>query len=209
MDRGDAIDTVVFDFGGVLVDWDPRYLYHKMFSTSAEMEGFLDSVCTLDWNLQMDAGRPFAEAITELSEVHPEYAAQIAAFHDRWSEMLGDTIPGMFDIVASLRARGFRTFGLTNWSAETFPIALERYPELTTSFDGVVVSGHEGVAKPDPALFRILIDRYDVVPERSLYIDDNAANVVTADELRFHPHVFTGIDRLRAALAPLTEPAPR
>lgn len=209
MDASATIDTVVFDFGGVLVDWDPRYLYHKMFSTSAEMESFLESVCTLDWNLQMDAGRPFADAIAELSERHPEYTPQIAAFHERWPEMLGDALPGMFDVVVSLRDRGFRTYGLTNWSAETFPFALERFPQLTASFDGVVVSGHEGVAKPDPALFRILIDRFDVIPERSLYIDDNAANVVTADELGFHPHVFTGIDRLRAALAPLAGPASR
>ena len=209
MDETTAIDTVVFDFGGVLIDWDPRYLYRQIFSTAAEMENFLESVCTLDWNQQMDAGRPFAEAIAELSEAHPEYAPEIAAFHDRWPEMLGDAIPGMFDLVASLRERGFRTYGLTNWSAETFPFAVERWPQLIESFDGVVVSGHEKVAKPDAAVFRILVDRFEVVPERSFYIDDNAANVVAAGELGFHPHVFTGIDRLRAALAALDESAAR
>ena len=123
MDRRAAVDTVVFDFGGVLIDWDPRYVYRTVFSTSDEMERFLDSVCTPDWNLQMDAGRPFAEGIAELSERHPEYAAEIAAFWQRWPEMLGETIPGMFALVESLREEGYRTFGLTNWSAETFPYA--------------------------------------------------------------------------------------
>lgn len=204
MNRSAAVDTIVFDFGGVLIDWDPRYVYRTMFSTSDEMERFLDSVCTPEWNLQMDAGRPFAEGIAELSERHPEYEAEIAAFWDRWPEMLGDAIPGMFALVESLREEGYRTFGLTNWSAETFPYALERFPQLRWCFDGVVVSGLERVAKPDPAVFRILMDRYHIVPEQSLYIDDNPANVATAGNLGFHPHVFVDVDRLRAAVADLT-----
>lgn len=194
------IDTVVFDLGGVLVDWNPRYLYRKLFDDEAAMERFLAEVCTGAWNERQDAGRPWSEAVATLSAEFPEHTRLIAAFHDRWAEMLAGPIHDSVAVLAELKARGLRLYALTNWSHETFPIALERYDFLHW-FEGVVVSGEERLIKPDPAIYRCLFQRYGIDPERAIYIDDARRNVDAAKALGMHAWWFQGADGLRAWLA--------
>lgn len=202
---GGRIDTVVFDLGGVLVDWDPRYLYRSLFDDEAAMERFLAEVCTPEWNLAQDAGRPWAEAVATLSAQHPEFAGPIAAYHSRWLETLRGPIPPTVDLLARLRDAGVRLYALTNWSQETFPLARERFDFLGW-FEGIVVSGEEKLIKPDPEIFHRLIRRYAIEPGRTLYIDDSLKNVAAAEALGMHGWHFQGADGLRARLQALGLP---
>jgi 2-haloacid dehalogenase len=195
-----ATKAVVFDLGGVLIDWDPRYLYRKLLADEAAVEEFLAMVCTPEWNAEQDRGRPFAEGVAELVERFPAQAAAIAAYHERWPEMLGGDIPATVELLAELRAAGIPLYALTNWSAETFGIARERYPFLEW-FDGVLVSGEERMIKPDPAIFQLMVDRFGLDPESTFYVDDSAANVAAADRLGFDAVQFTSPAQLRRDLA--------
>jgi 2-haloacid dehalogenase len=177
-----ATDAVVFDLGGVLIDWDPRLLYRKLLADEAAVEEFLATVCTPEWNAEQDRGRPFAEAVAELVERHPAHAAAITAYHERWTEMLGGEIPGTVAVLAELRAAGVPLYALSNWSAETFRLTRGRFPFLEW-FDGLVVSGEEGVTKPDRRVFELLIERFGLVPAATLFVDDSAANVTAARDL--------------------------
>jgi 2-haloacid dehalogenase len=199
MSAGDP-RVVIFDLGGVLVDWNPRYLYRKLFTDPAEMERFLAEVCTTAWNLRQDAGRPFAEAVAELIAQHPAQAEMIRAYHERWPETLGEEIADSVAILGELKAAGRRLYALTNWSHETFPIARTRFAFLTW-FDGIVVSGEERMIKPDPRLFGTLLARHHVDPTQAVFIDDNAANVEAAVALGMHGIEFRSPAQLRAALA--------
>jgi 2-haloacid dehalogenase len=207
-------DTVVFDIGGVLVDWDPRHLYRDLFDGDEQrMEWFLAEVASPDWNHTMDAGRPRADAVAELVARHPDLEALIRAWHDRWQDMLAGEIAGTVEVLDRLEERGLRLLALTNWSAETFPEAQRRYASLRR-FEAVVVSGEHGLAKPDPALFRLLLERHRVDPVTSVYIDDRAANLDTARSLGLTGVLFTGPDRLARDLTDLgllapPVPAPR
>ena len=194
-----ATKAVVFDLGGVLIDWDPRYLYRKLLADEAAVEEFLATVCTPEWNAEQDRGRPFAEGVAELVERHPVHAAAITAYHERWTEMLGGDIGGTVELLAELRAAGVPLYALTNWSAETFGIARERF-EFLSWFDGVLVSGEERMIKPDPAIFRLLLDRFGLDPQATFYVDDSPANVAAASELGFDAVRFTGPERLRRDL---------
>ncbi|MBK1659190.1 HAD family hydrolase [Paracraurococcus ruber] len=195
--------TVVFDLGGVLVDWDPRHLYRKLFpGDDAGMERFLAEVCTNAWNLEQDRGRSWAEAVALLQAEHPGQAALIAAYRNRWPEMMAGPIAGTVDILRALRDRGTPLYALTNWSAETFPHAVERFDFLGW-FRGIVVSGQEGMVKPDPAIYRLLVERHGLVPAEIVYIDDNPRNARAATELGMHGIHFTGPDALRTALEAL------
>ncbi|MDE1963384.1 MAG: HAD family phosphatase [Xanthomonadaceae bacterium] len=200
-----AVDTVVFDLGGVLVDWDPRYLYRTLFDDKAAMERFLAEVCTPAWNLAQDAGRPWAEAVATLSAQHPAFAREIAAFHARWPETLRGPIQPTVDLLARLRDADVRLYALTNWSQETFPHARERFDFLDW-FAGIVVSGEERLVKPDPEIYRRLIRRYAIDPARALYIDDSAKNVAAAEALGMHGWHFRGADGLRTRLQALGLP---
>jgi 2-haloacid dehalogenase len=194
-----AVKAVVFDLGGVLIDWDPRYLYRKLLADEAAVEEFLATVCTPEWNAEQDRGRPFAEGVAELVERHPVHAAAIAAYHERWPEMLGGEIPGTVELLAELRAAGVPLFALTNWSAETFVFARERF-EFLGWFDGVVVSGEERLVKPDPRLFRRLLDRFGLAPEATFFVDDSPANVAAARRLGMDAVRFTDPGELRRDL---------
>jgi 2-haloacid dehalogenase len=205
-----AVKAAVFDLGGVLIDWDPRYLYRKLLADEGEVEEFLATVCTPEWNAEQDRGRPFAEGVAELVERHPAHAAAIAAFHDRWPEMLGGDIPGAVELLAELRATGLPLYALTNWSAETFVAARERFAFLDW-FDGLLVSGEERIIKPDPAIFELLLDRFGLDPGSTLYVDDSEANVAAAAALGLDAVRFTGPGQLRRDLAArrlLARPAP-
>ncbi len=193
------LKAVVFDLGGVLIDWDPRYLYRKLLDDEAAVEEFLATVCTPAWNAEQDRGRPFAEGVAELVERHPVHAAAITAYHERWPEMLGGAVGGTVEVLAELRAAGVPVYALTNWSAETFGIARERF-EFLEWFDGVLVSGEERMIKPDPAIFRLLLDRFGLDPGATFYIDDSPANVAAADRLGFDAVRFTSPAQLRRDL---------
>ena len=202
--------AVVFDLGGVLIDWDPRYLYRKLLADEAAVEEFLATVCTPEWNAELDRGRPFAEGVAELGERHPEHAAAIAAYHERWPEMLAGDLPGSVAVLADLRAGGVPLYALTNWSAETFAITRGRF-EWLDWFDGLLVSGEERMTKPDPAFFRLLLDRFGLDPGATVFVDDSEANVAAARELGIDAVRFTGPDQLRRELSArriLARPAP-
>jgi 2-haloacid dehalogenase len=188
--ESDRPTAVVFDLGGVLIDWNPRHLYRSLFDDEAEMERFLAEVTTPAWNHEQDRGRPFAEAITQLSREHPDRADLIAAYWDRWPETLGEPYHETVEILAALRSTGVRLLALTNWSAETFPLAVPRYPFLGW-FEAVIVSGEVGLAKPDPAIFRLLVDRHGLEPSRTVLIDDTVANVRAGAGLGFRAIRFT------------------
>jgi 2-haloacid dehalogenase len=192
-------DTVVFDLGGVLVDWNPRYLYRQLFDDEAAMERFLAEVCTAHWNEQQDAGRPWREAIAALSAEHPRHAALIAAYRERWDEMLSGPIAASVAILDELRARGVPLYALTNWSHETFPLARQRF-NFMEAFLGIVVSGEERLIKPDPAIFQRLLSRYGLDPARTVYIDDAPRNVEAAARLGMHALHFRDAATLRDEL---------
>ena len=198
----DAIDAVVFDLGGVLIDWNPRYLYRRLFDDEAAMERFLAEVCNGAWNEQQDAGRPWREAVDSLSAQFPRHAPLIAAYRDGWRDMLGGAIQGSVDLLAELKTRGVRLYALTNWSHETFPHAkgIERFDFLHW-FEGIVVSGEERMVKPDPRIYRRLFERYALDPARTIYIDDARRNVDAAAALGMRAWWFRDPAGLRGWLA--------
>lgn len=195
------IDAIVFDLGGVLIDWNPRYLYRQLFASEAQVEWFLREVCPQSWNHQQDAGRPFAEAIRERQALYPRWAPHIAAYFDRWPEMLGGALQPTVALLNELR-RGYRVLALTNWSAETFPHAQARFDFLRW-FEGIVVSGELGMAKPQPEIFQHLIRTYGLQPHRTAFIDDVEVNVVAAREQGLHAVRFVSADQVREALRAL------
>ncbi len=202
-DQGPKIETVVFDLGGVLIDWNPRYLYRKLFSDEREMERFLAEVCDGPWNERQDEGRPFADAIAERTALHPHYADKISAFFDRWPEMMKSEIAGTVEILEEIHAaKRHRLFALSNWSAETFPHALKRFG-FFDRFETVLLSGTEKLIKPDPRFFALLSSRHGVVPEKSIFIDDVEKNVEGARRVGFHAHRFTSPEALREHLLQL------
>ncbi|TDC49318.1 HAD family phosphatase [Jiangella ureilytica] len=196
-------EAVVFDLGGVLVDWDPRYLYRTLLPSEESVERFLAEVTTPSWNAEQDAGRTWADAVASLSASFPEHAELIAAYDERWIETIGGPIEGTVELLRELRSGGsVGLYALTNWSAEKFPLALERF-EFLSWFEGIVVSGTERLVKPDPRIFQLLLDRYGLDASSTVYIDDNPPNVDAATELGMTSLHFTGPDRLRDELSQL------
>jgi len=192
--------AVVFDFGGVLIDWDPRYLYRSLFAgREADMEHFLTEICDQAWNEQQDRGRSFADGVAELTARHPDWAEMIAAYDQRWPEMLADSIDGAVAVLRDVKASGRPLYGLTNWSAEKFPVARDRFAFLDW-FDGIVVSGEVGLMKPEPGIFEHLCQRFDLVPAATIFIDDNRTNVAAAADLGFQAVHFQSAATLRAGL---------
>ncbi len=191
--------NIVFDFGGVLVDWNPHHLYDKYFGSREKAEWFLNNICLYSWNLQMDGGKPFAEGVAELQAEHPEWSEAIAIYYTRWIEMMNGEIEGMVSVVKRLKAAGYGVYGLTNWSAETFPMVRDTYP-VFQEFDGIVVSGEEHLLKPDAAIYKCLLERYDLQAEESLFIDDNADNVAGARNVGMKAIRFTSAVELEREL---------
>jgi 2-haloacid dehalogenase len=195
-----AIEAVVFDLGGVLIDWNPRYLYRRLFGEDSRgMEHFLTRVCTPAWNERQDAGRSWEEAIVELTASHPEHAPMIRAYREQWEEMLGAPLTDTLVILEELRRAGTPLYALTNWSQYTFPYALERYPFLQW-FADIVVSGREGVIKPDPAIFHVLLSRSGVQADRTVFVDDTLKNIEAAARLGFRTVHFANAAQLRREL---------
>ena len=196
-------DTVIFDLGGVLLDWNPRHLYRRLFpDDEAAMEHFLATVCTSEWNRQQDAGRSCTEACALLRADHPDKAALIDAYYTRHLDMIAGPIDGTVAILHALRERGTKLYFLSNYAAETCPMALAQFDFLSW-FAGGIVSGDHGVIKPDPAIYRLLLDRHGIDPNRAVFIDDVAANAEAARPFGIHPIHFTGPDALRTELSRL------
>ena len=183
------IRNIIFDFGAVLVDWDPHHLYVPYFGDADKAEWFLTEVCPYQWNTEADAGRPTAEMTAERIALFPQWEKEIRMYYGRWLEMMGDQIPGMEQLIRDLKARGYGAYGLTNWSRETFPLVRDRYPVFAL-LDGMVVSGEERIVKPDPAIYRLLLDRYGLRGEECVFIDDNPRNAFGGESLGIRGLVF-------------------
>lgn len=191
---------VVFDIGGVLIEWNPRYLYRKLFQGDDDaMEAFLSTVCTSEWNLEQDRGRSWQHAVASLSAAHPGQNDLIAAYDRRWDEMVTGEIPGTPAILAELKARGTPVYALTNFSVDKLERTRRRF-DFLNAFDGITVSAEVGLVKPDPAIYRKLIDTYGLTAGETLFIDDVAKNVEGARAVGMHAVQFTGAAALRADL---------
>ncbi len=200
------IDTIVFDLGGVLVDWNPDYVYKNVFATEEERRWFYQHICTPDWNEEQDAGRTLHDATEELVRKFPEHETNIRMYYSRWEEMLGGPIEETVQILHHLKHNtGYRLYALTNWSAETFPIALRRYDFLQW-FHGRLVSGEEKIRKPFKEIYELLIDRFGINPSQAVYIDDNARNLIPAKELGFHTIHFQSPAQFKKELMELLDP---
>ena len=176
------IKNIIFDLGGVLIDWNPDYMYKKLISDENKRTWFLENICTSDWNEAQDGGRLIKDANELLINQHPDYSAWILAFYDRWEEMLNGSIAGTVDILKKLKEnKQYGLFALTNWSAETFPRALEMF-EFLHWFDGRVVSGEEKTRKPFREIYDIILNRYNLIPHQTIFIDDNLRNILAAKE---------------------------
>ena len=181
------IDTIIFDLGGVLIDWNPEYVFLDVFNGNREkMKWFFDNICTSDWNENQDAGYPMAKATEELVLIFPEYETEIRMFYGRWVEMLGDAISDTVDILKYfIDSSDYKVVALTNWSAETFPIALERF-EFLHWFEGIIVSGEENTRKPFDEIYNLTLERFNIKPENAIFIDDNLRNIEAANNLKIN-----------------------
>ncbi len=195
--------NILFDLGGVLIDWNPRYVYKHYFTDPEKTEWFLDNICTWDWNENQDAGYPLQAATEEKVAEHPEWETEIRAYYGRWEEMLGEAIDGTVEILESTLANpDLRVYALTNWSAETFPVAQRKF-DFLRKFAGIVMSGEEKTRKPFPEIYQIVIDRFGIDPAETVFIDDNLRNCKAAEKLGFKTIHFQSPEDTREKLAEL------
>ena len=197
------IKNIIFDFGGVLLDWNPRYLYKDYFRDGREMEHFLADVCTPERNSELDCGFPFAEWVRKYQKMYPEYSEAIALYHTGWPKMLGGLLPDGAALLRDMKSTGYGIYGLTNWSAETICYAYEAFGDLKPLFDGIIVSGEEKTLKPGPEIYRILLDRYSLRPEECVFLDDSRQNVDGAIAVGINGVLYDDIARVRSELSGL------
>ena len=194
------INTIIFDLGGVLIDWNPEYVFRELIPDPERRRFFFENICTHEWNIEQDAGRPLAEATELLVSEYPEWESEIRAYYGRWEEMLGGPIHETVDLLRELRDRDeHRLLALTNWSGETFPVALSRYDFLHW-FEGIVVSGDEKTRKPFSDIYEILLDRYEVSPSQAVFIDDSLKNVEGAEAVGINGIHFQSTAQLKDTL---------
>lgn len=196
------IKNIIFDFGGVLLDWNPHYLYDPYFGDVEKAEWFLTNICTYPWNAQHDAGKPVAEGTTELVAQYPEWEKEIRMYYDEFEKMLSGQIADMEEYIKELKGRGFRIYGLSNWSVETFAMIRPKYPILDLMED-MVISGKEKVMKPDAKIYQIALSRFGIKPEESVFIDDNVNNIIGCEAAGIHGVVFKDAGQLRSDLEKL------
>jgi 2-haloacid dehalogenase len=194
-----TIQAIIFDFGGVLLDWDPWYLYQHHFSDRQAMESFLAEVNFFDWNAQQDKGRAFATGIAELTAQFPSHTNLIQTYYDRWEDSISGSIPGTVEILYKLKQQGYPLYGLSNWSSETFPRATQKYPFFQL-FDDIILSGDVKLLKPDPAIFNLLLSKTGLSAHECLLIDDSQPNIDAAKELGFATIHFISSEHLRTEL---------
>ncbi|MCK0124183.1 HAD family phosphatase [Gelidibacter sp. F2691] len=199
-----TIDTIIFDLGGVLIDWNPEYVYLDVFQGDRDkMQAFFDTVCTHDWNENQDAGYPLAKATEERIALFPEHEELIRMFYGRWEDMLGEAIEGTVAILKKLiDNKDYKVVALTNWSHETFPIALERF-EFLHWFEGIIVSGEEKTRKPFKEIYELTLSRFDIEANRAVFIDDNLRNIVAAKDMGINTILFKDPENLAADLKAL------
>ena len=199
-----SIKAIIFDYGNVLLEWDPRLVYQRYFPDDPEgMERFFNEVNFAEWNLQQDKGRPFQEGVAILSQQFPHYSDLIHAYHDLWIHSVGGPIAGTVDILQRLKRAGYPLYGLSNWSAETFPHAREQH-DFFDLFDDMVISGEVGHVKPDPEIFQILLDKIGKPANECLFIDDAMANIQQAQKLGFSTILFQSPEQLESSLHDLS-----
>ena len=198
------IKNVIFDLGGVLIDWNPEYVYLNVFNGDREkMKWFFDEICTMDWNENQDAGYPLEKATEERVKLFPEYEEWIRIYYGRWEEMLGNQIDGTVAILKQLIDNpNYKVVALTNWSAETFPVALERFDFLHW-FEGIVVSGTEKMRKPFNEIYELTLNRFNIEAAQSLFIDDNTRNIEAAKKMGINTIRFNNPTQLKSELKSL------
>ena len=189
------IKSIIFDLGGVLIDWNPEYVYLDVFNgNKKKMNWFFKTICTEEWNLNQDAGYSLEKATNDLIKIYPNYKSYIKMFYGRWEEMLGGEIENSVWILKKL-VKKFEVYALTNWSAETFPVAQKKFKFLTL-FKDIIVSGKEKLIKPDPKIFELAAIRFKIKPNETLFIDDNLNNIVSAKKMNFVTHHFKTPEKL-------------
>lgn len=192
----------MFDLGGVLIDWNPRYLYRKVFADEGEMEDFLATVTTSEWHIEQDRGRKIEDATALLLSQYPQHEREIEAYYGRWDEMFGGPISGSVEVLREVSGTGLPLYALTNWSAEVFPLARRQYDFLEW-FDDIIVSGEEQMIKPDREIYDVLISRTGLNPATTVFVDDSHPNILAAEDLGFTTIEFKDPDKLRGELARL------
>lgn len=194
------IKNIIFDFGAVLVDWNPHYLFDDYFNDEEKCNWFIENVCNTEWNAQMDKGKPFEVAVKERIAEFPEFEDAIKLYHKEWMKTMGEEIPGMYDLIKNLKENGFPIiYGLTNWSAETFPPVREKY-KIFSLIDNIVCSGEEKLLKPDPKIYQTLLERYNLKAEESVFVDDNINNVKGAIDMGMKSIRFVNAEQLQKDL---------
>ncbi|MDY7393829.1 HAD family phosphatase [Aureibaculum sp. 2210JD6-5] len=195
------IDTIIFDLGGVLIDWNPKYVYREVFNGDEEkVDWFLNEICTMEWNMEHDAGRLLKDGTELLVKQYPQYEEWIRIYYNRWADMLGGPIEDTVALLNKLKEDNiYNLYALTNWSAELFPVALERY-DFLQHFQDIVVSGTEKTRKPFAKIYEIILERNAIIPKRAVFIDDNRDNVEAAKRLGIHGLHFKSARQLKAEL---------
>lgn len=198
------INTIIFDLGGVLLDWNPEYVYRDVFDhDQKKIDWFLNDICNMEWNVQQDAGRTLQQGTDQLVLQHPEYEDWIRMFYDNWNVMLDDAIHETVDLLKHFKKENnYRLYSLTNWSHETFPIAWKRF-EFLQLFEGILVSGIEKTRKPLPEIYELLLKRYQIDPKRSVFIDDNLENIEAAEKFGIHGIHYKSTQQLKVELLKL------
>jgi len=201
------IDTIIFDLGGVLIDWNPKYVYRDVFHGDEEkVDWFLNTICTSEWNVAHDAGRKLKDGTELLVKQYPQYEAWIRIYYDRWADMLGGPIKETVSLLEDLKkVNTYKLYALTNWSAETFPVAIQRYNFLQL-FEGILVSGEEKTRKPFKNIYELLLDRYKLKASSSVFIDDNYENIVAAENIGIKGIHFKNAQQLKSELISLNAP---
>ena len=195
-----TIKAIIFDYGNVLIDWNPRYVYRRYFPDNPEgMEHFLREINFMEWNTQQDGGRPFEEGIAILSEQFPQYADLIRAYYENWSDSIGDIYTGTIEILKQLKQAGYSLYGFSNWSAETFPLVRAKH-EFFDLFDDMVISGEVGVVKPEPEIYQILLNKIGRPAHECLFIDDSLPNIQHANKIGFATIHFQSSTQLEKEL---------
>jgi len=191
--------VVVFDLGNVLIEWDRRNLFEKLIDDPDELQTFLDDVFTMDDNARLDRGTPLHEVAAEVAARHPDQHDLVMAFADRWIETLGGVIDGTVEVLEELSERQVPLYALSNWGKDTFAMIEQNYP-FFRHFDAMVISGREGIVKPDPAIFDLICTRHEFSPEEAVFVDDSVANIASAASLGFDALLFASPAVLRQQL---------